>query len=179
MDSKAPYHDAIFDIFLTCYGYLPIWRKFHLIEKANSKEKYSKGFVQFYKNIRTMTVVDEYKWGDFMPDSNPLDSWDEWQSRAKLFFQDMDIYTQQSVVIKTEHDWSKANAEISTVLPIYMKRFVYELDICALYDAVWPRVGLNYRTFEVDAFLNKYMKKEVYSEKEMYSTLPPAEWLDE
>lgn len=176
--SKTPYHDAIFDIFLTSYGYLPIWKKFDLLEKAKSKEKYSKAFVQLYEDIKTMTFIDGYVWGDFMLDSNPLDSWGEWKAEAKLFLDNADAYTKEAVVIKTRHNWAKANKEVPKVFPVYMKRFVYQLDICSLYDGVWPRVGLNYRTFELDAFLNKKMKEKVYAKKEVYSVLPPVAWLD-
>lgn len=173
------YKDGIYDICLTAYGYLPIWKKFEFLNQAAEDQKKHDAFVELYDDIKNMTFIDYYKWGDFMLDSNPIDSWDEWVEECKEFFKNPDQYVDDLVEITSKHNWSKMNQDVPVVFPVYMKRFVYQMKICTLYDAVWPRVAFNYRTFELDAFVDKYMKKEILLNKEKYSVLPPVEWLDE
>lgn len=172
-------HNAVFDVLLTAYAYLPIWKKFKIVDKAYESARFYEAFVSLYENIKKMTLIDKYKWGDFMPESNPAQQWDAWAQEARFFLVDMDSYTESVISINTVHDWSRANPDVASEFSGYMKDFVRGMDICAMYDAVWPTVGLNYRTFELDAFINKHMKEIVYRDRETYSQLPPVGWLND
>lgn len=171
------HRDALHDVCLTGYGYLPIWAKFSIVEKANGSVVEYRAFKGLYNKLKTLELPGDRKWGDFLPVSNPAVAWDLWTSEAKVFLPDRDAYVAQFDIPEGE-DWSHAHDAAGPVFSQWMREFAYEMNLCNLYDALWPRVAFNYRMLKIRADVDKTMYKMVLKDRESYSTLPPVEWLD-
>lgn len=172
------YTDALHDVCLTGYGYLPIWAKFNIVRKATSSVDDYKSFTKLYNNLKSLELPGNRKWGDFLPQGTPATAWDTWVKEAKLFLPDKDEYLSKFDIPEDE-DWSAAHDGVSEVFSQWMRQFAEELNLCSLYDYLWPRVAFNYRVLKIRADVDKNMYKFVLKNKDEYSTPPPIEWLDE
>lgn len=164
---------------LTAYGYLPIWKKYDVLAKARESRYHGKVFENLYSDIREYRLTQDFLWNDFLPPGSPLENWDEWVEGAERFLLDKDKYIADEVFIKYPRGWERANDGVSELFSKRMKEFVTDFKLCNLYDGIWPRVGLNYRTIELDAFLNPFMKIRVLENRDRYSIPPPLSWMYE
>jgi len=171
------YTDALHDVCLTGYGYLPIWAKFNIVRKATSSINDYRAFTGLYNKLKTLELPGNRKWGDFLPLANPATAWDVWAAEARVFLPDRDAYVSKFDIPEGE-DWSHAHDDAGPVFSQWMRQFAEEMNLCSLYDALWPRVAFNYRVLKIRADMDKEMYKMVLKNKESYSTLPPLEWLD-
>lgn len=169
--------DLIHDVLLTSFGYMPIWIKFKIIDKTSLSVGQYRAFIDLYDNLKSLSLPDGRAWKEVMPLSNPLKSWGMWEEKTREFYANPNLVAQRYVK-DTGANWEGPHDTLNKDLSLVMKEFSDKMNLCTLYDAIWPRVAFNYRVLEPNAWMNKYMKRSVLEKKELYSRLPPIEWLD-
>lgn len=139
--------DAVHDICLVALGYVPYWLHYDIIgvaERAGTPEV----FTGFYDNLKAIPTPHG-TWADYLPAGNPADNWDEWEEAALRFLSDPQGYVAGLPTV--DGDWQAAMDHAATLLPDYHRAVAVPLDLCPIYDQVWPKVLGNCRTMTVDA----------------------------
>lgn len=136
------FSDAIFDIKLCTLSYVKYWKLFALDEPPFSRLT----IMDFYTTLKSIPLINGLYWSDFLPEGNPITNWDEWINEAAQFLSDPDNNLSNMEV--NDNDWIDVNKNniAYDVVPKAHLIVAANMDLCAVYDDVWPMVLRNLRS---------------------------------
>lgn len=182
MGNISVFH-ATYDAALTAFYYVPYWKQFDLIIRADEQGKRDI-LKNFYVRIKTLAFPDGYSWASVMPEGTPIDDehWETWSEAAKSFLDNPHKYLASTGVVSVL-DWANANYdnEAFALLPEWHLEVAMELNLCPAYDVVWPSVMHNYKSmFNVVAPADEVVyQKFIETTPEDIDAPPPTQWLEE
>lgn len=139
----AAYEDVVYDIRLSCFSFVRYLREYGLTRAP----AWTAAVLDYYEILLELPLPEGMKWKTFLPDGIPTTNYKQWLHEANLFLDSPDTYPMPDIQVQDHQAWETANIDNGAVaiIPDLLYNVAKTMDLCDVYDAVWPMIIRNYR----------------------------------
>lgn len=137
------YDDVVYDVRLSCFSFVRYLREYSL----TATPSWTAAVLDYYEILLELELPDGMQWKDFLPSGLPTENYKKWLHEANLFLDNPDEYPTPHIEGLDEQEWATANYNNGAVaiIPDLLYSVAKTMDLCDVYDAVWPMIIRNYR----------------------------------